>query len=196
MELNQLTDDELVKLYSLGENKAFEVLLQRYDKRVFQYISFQTNDLELTKDIFQDTFFKAIVNIRQEKYTGSGRFGAWLCRIAHNLIVDYYCKENKAGISYADELVQNNTNNSFFSEKSIEDVISNEQVLCDVNQLLNKLPLIQQSVVHMRFFQDLSFNEIAEKTNVSVNTALGRMRYALINIRRMVNDNDLNMQLK
>ena len=191
-----LTDEYLVKLYQKGNDKAFEELLSRYSKRIFNYIYFYVYDLELTKDLFQDTFFKAVVTIQQGKYTESGKFVSWINRIAHNLIIDYYTREKKGNTQPFNDVESDIIYHSSLWEKSIEDIIFNEQVLRDVIHLINCLSFEQKEVVRMRFFDGLSFNEIAEQTKVSVNTALGRMRYALINLRRLVSENDLSLELK
>ncbi len=196
MNLSQLTDEKLVKLYENGNSKAFEVLLLRYKSKVFAYIFLIVRNRELTEDIFQDTFIKAIHTIQQGKYIESGRFLAWINRIAHNLIIDYFRREKNENTFSADGMEYDILNDGKLSEKSIEDIISNEQVLRDVVQLVDCLPASQQSVVRMRFFEGLSFKEIAEKTDVSINTALGRMRYALLNLRRIATESNVYLELK
>ncbi|MDR3653919.1 MAG: sigma-70 family RNA polymerase sigma factor [Paludibacter sp.] len=195
--LDQLTDDELVKLYEIGNNQAFEILLLRYKSKVFTYIYLIVRNRELSEDIFQDTFIKAIATIQQGRYVESGKFLAWINRIAHNLIIDHFRREKNENTFSADavdyDVVNNNAN---LSEKSVEDTISNEQVLADVLHLIDLLPHSQQKVIRMRFFEDLSFKEIAEKTDVSINTALGRMRYALLNMRRIAAEKDLYLEIK
>lgn len=194
--LYQLADERLVKLYESGNNKAFEILLERYKTKVYTYIYLIVRKQELAEDIFQDTFIKAISTIQQGKYTDSGKFLAWINRIAHNLIIDYFRKEKNEKTFSVDNDEYNVMNNVQLSEKSIEDILSNEQVLADVVHLINYLPPSQQSVVRMRFFENLSFKEIADKTDVSINTALGRMRYALLNMRRLAMEKDLNLVIK
>lgn len=196
MNLNQLTDEKLVRLYENGNNKAFEILLLRYKSKVYTYIFLFVRNRELTEDIFQDTFIKAISTIRQGKYIESGKFLAWINRIAHNLIIDHFRREKNENTFSADGVEYDVMNDAKLSEKSIEDILSNEQVLRDVVQLVEMLPPSQQSVVRMRFFEGLSFKEIAEKTNVSINTALGRMRYALLNMRRIATESDVYLELK
>ena len=183
--LNQLTDDELVKSYEIGNNQAFEILLLRYKSKVYTYIYLIVRNRELTEDIFQDTFIKAIATIQQGRYIESGKFLAWINRIAHNLIIDHFRREKNENTFSADAVDYDIVNNVKLSEKSVEDSMSNEQVLADVVHLIDLLPLSQQKVIRMRYFEDLSFKEIAEQTNVSINTALGRMRYALLNMRRI-----------
>jgi len=196
MDLQQLTDEKLVRLFENGNSKAFEVLLLRYKSKVFAYIFLFVRNRELTEDIFQDTFIKVIQTIQQGKYVESGKFLAWINRIAHNLIIDYFRREKNENTFSADGVEYDILNDAKLSEKSIEDILSNEQVLRDVVQLVDSLPESQQSVVRMRFFEGLSFKEIAEKTDVSINTALGRMRYALLNMRRIATESDVYLELK
>jgi len=194
--LNQLTDDELVKLYEIGNNQAFEILLLRYKSKVYTYIYLIVRNRELTEDIFQDTFIKAIATIQQGRYVESGKFVAWVNRIAHNLIIDHFRREKNENTFSSDAADYDIINNVKLSEKSIEDTMSNEQVLADVVHLIDLLPLSQQKVIKMRYFEDLSFKEIAEKTDVSINTALGRMRYALLNMRRIAVEKNVYLELK
>ncbi len=194
--LSHCTDDELVKLYEKGNNAAFEILLMRYKSKVYSYIFMIVRNKELTEDIFQDTFIKAIATIQQGRYVESGRFLGWVNRIAHNLIIDYFRREKNENTFSSDSVDYDIVNNAKLSEKSFEDTLSNEQVLNDVVRLIDYLPESQQSVVRMRFFEDLSFKEIADKTDVSINTALGRMRYALLNMRRIAAENDVYLEIK
>jgi len=194
--LHQLTDDKLVKLYKEGNNKAFEVLLSRYQSKVYAYIYLIVRNKELAEDIFQDTFIKAIATIQQDRYVESGKFLVWVNRIAHNLIIDYFRHEKNESTFSIEGIPTDLLNNAKFSEKSTEDIILKEQILADVTRLVDELPLTQQMVVKMRFFENLSFKEIAEKTNVSINTALGRMRYALINIRRLARKKNVSLEIK
>ena len=192
----QLTDEILVKLYEDGNNQAFEILLSRYKSKVYTYIYLIVRNKELTEDIFQETFIKAIATIQQGRYVETGRFLGWVNRIAHNLIIDHFRREKNENTFSADGLEYDIINNSKLSEKSVEDTINNDQVLTDVVNLINYLPQTQQEVIRMRFFEDLSFKEIAERTEVSINTALGRMRYALLNMRRIAAENDIQLELK
>jgi RNA polymerase sigma-70 factor (ECF subfamily) len=194
--LNQLTDDELVKLYETGNNTAFEILLLRYKSKVYTYIYLIVRNRELSEDIFQDTFIKAIATIQQGRYTEAGKFLAWINRIAHNLIIDHFRREKNENTFSADAVDYDIVNNAKLSDKSVEDTMSNEQVLTDVVQLIELLPLTQQHVIRMRFFEDMSFKEIAERTDVSINTALGRMRYALLNMRRIAAERDVFLEIK
>ena len=194
--LNQLTDDELVKLYEKGENQAFEILLLRYKSKVYTYIYLIVRSRELAEDIFQDTFIKAISTIQQGRYTETGKFLAWINRIAHNLIIDHFRRVKNENTFSADAVDYDIVNNAKLSEKSVEETLSNEQVLMDVVHLIDLLPPSQQKVIRMRYFEDLSFKEIAEKTDVSINTALGRMRYALLNMRRIAAEKDVYLEIK
>ena len=192
----QLTDEILVKLYEDGNNQAFEILLSRYKSKVYTYIYLIVRNKELTEDIFQETFIKAIATIQQGRYVETGRFLGWVNRIAHNLIIDHFRREKNENTFSADGIEYDIINNTKLSEKSVEDTINNDQVLTDVVNLINYLPQTQQEVIRMRFFEDLSFKEIAERTEVSINTALGRMRYALLNMRRIAAENDIQLELK
>lgn len=194
--LNHLTDDILVKLYVEGNNAAFEVLLTRYQSRVYYYIFQIVRDKELTEDIFQETFIKAIMTIRQGRYQDSGKFLAWINRIAHNLVIDHFRKQKNENTISADSYDYDIFQHADISDLSIEDILSNEQVLRDVVKMINYLPVVQQEVVRMRFFENLSFKEIAEKTEVSINTALGRMRYALLNMRKLATENNVYLEMK
>lgn len=194
--IHQLTDDELVRLYEDGNNEAFEILLNRYKSKVYTYIFLIVRNRELTEDIFQDTFIKAISTIQQGRYVESGKFLAWINRIAHNLIIDHFRREKNENTLSADAVDYDIVNSAKLSEKSIEDTLSNEQVLVDVVQLIELLPHSQQKVIRMRYFEDMSFKEIAEKTNVSINTALGRMRYALLNMRKIAAERNVSLELK
>ncbi len=194
--LIQLADEQLVQLYENGKNEAFEVLLTRYKSRVYTYIFLIVRNKELTEDIFQDTFIKAIATIQQGRYVESGRFLGWINRIAHNLIIDHFRREKNENTFSTDGLEYDYVNNSKHSEKSVEDVLSNEQVLRDVVHLVEFLPDSQKEVVKMRYFEELSFKEIAERTEVSINTALGRMRYALMNMRRMATEKNIYLEIK
>ena len=181
-----MTDDELVSRYANGENEAFASLLNRHNKRIFSYILFYVKDEDVANDIFQDTFFRAITVIRQHRYSANDKFFSFLCRVAHNLIIDYFRarkSENQVGeecLDYANVLQQ-----ADLQDANVEDKLVASQILRDVKKLMNELPDTQREIVRMRFYENLSFKEIAELTNISINTALGRMRYAIMNMRRM-----------
>ena len=193
--LNQMSDDILVGLYSNGNSRAFDILLDRYKDKLFAYIRFIIRNRELAEDIFQETFVKAIVTLQKGAYSFSGKFGAWLTRIAHNLMIDYFRQERNENSISNDETDYDLFNDRRFSDLTIEEEMVNEQTLLDVRRLVNELPDNQREVVFMRYYQDLSFKEIADITGVSINTALGRMRYALINIRRMAEEKDIKLVL-
>ena len=176
-------------MYAEGNNGAFDVLLKRHQVRTFNYIYYIVKDKELANDIFQETFTKAIVTIQQGRYNENGKFPAWLTRIAHNLIIDCFRQEKQENLVSCDEEERNLLNNIRLSEGTVEAEIVNHQILADVRRLMKHLPDEQREVVHMRFYQDLSFKEIAEQTGVSMNTSLGRMRYAILNLRRMAEKN-------
>lgn len=178
-------DETLVALYAQGNNEAFDILLNRYKDRLYAYIYYTVRNEELAEDIFQETFTKAIVTIQQGRYNENGKFPAWLTRIAHNLIIDCFRQEKQENLVSCDEEERNLLNNIRLSEGTVEAEIVNHQILSDVRRLMKHLPDEQREVVHMRFYQDLSFKEIAEMAGVSINTSLGRMRYAILNLRRM-----------
>lgn len=193
--LQKMTDDALVALYSKGNNQAFDILLERYKDKLYSYIYFVVRNEEQTEDIFQETFVKAIVTIQQGRYSADGKFGAWLTRIAHNLVIDFFRQERNENVVSNDEVEVDLFNNANLSDDTIETQMVNEQVLCDVRRLMDFLPENQREVVYMRFYQDLSFKEIAEITGVSINTSLGRMRYALLNLRRMAEEKDIELTI-
>ena len=188
---NNKADEALVSLYAQGENQAFNVLLNRDKDKLYSYIYFIVRNSEMTEDIFQETFMKAIVTIRQGRYIENGKFSAWLRRIAHNLIIDSFRQEKSENLVSCDETEVNILNNIGLAEGTIETAIVNRQILDDVRRLMDFLPDEQREVVYMRFYQDLSFKEIAEQTGVSINTSLGRMRYAILNLRRMAEKNGI-----
>lgn len=187
--LKTLKDDELVNLYSKGNNRAFDVLLERYQQKLFSYILFIMKDREISDDIFQETFMKAIITIKNGRYTADGRFYSWITRIAHNLIIDNFRVDKNENTVSCDNEEYDLLNNQELCENNIESEIINLQILADVRKLVDFLPENQKEIVIMRFYQDMSFKEIAEATGTSINTALGRMRYAILNLRKMANEN-------
>ena len=193
--LNMLADDMLVARYSKGDNKAFDELLARYQSKLFNYIYFIVRSQEIAEDIFQETFVKAITTIQQGRYTASGKFGAWLTRIAHNMIIDGFRQERNENTISNDETEVDLLNDVDLCDDNIETQMVNEQTLNDVRRLVDALPDNQREVVYMRFYQDLSFKEIAEITGVSINTALGRMRYALLNMRRIAEEKHIVLEM-
>ena len=189
--LKKMTDEELVVAYGEGNNSAFDVLINRHKSNIYSYIYFIVRDREMAEDIFQETFIKAIVTIKQGRYTENGKFRAWINRIAHNLIIDNYRQERNEQTISNDECEVDLFNNSKLSDGTIEDMIIKDQILADVKKLINYLPDNQKEVLLLRYYQDLSFKEIAEITGVSINTALGRMRYAILNMRRMAEEKNM-----
>ena len=190
-----LSDDVLVARYSKGENKAFDELLARYQSKLFNYIYFIVRNQEVAEDLFQETFVKAITTIQQGRYTASGKFGAWLTRIAHNMIIDGFRQERNENTVSNDESEIDLLNDADLCDDNIEMQMMNEQTLNDVRRLVDALPDNQREVVYMRFYQDLSFKEIADITGVSINTALGRMRYALLNMRRIAEEKHIVLEM-
>ena len=189
--LTALTDDKLVSLYADGNNEAFDTLLNRHQNRVFTYILRIVKDSEVANDIFQDTFVKAITTIKQNRYSEAGKFGAWITRIAHNLIIDYYRQERSENLQSCDLPDLDILNRKDLSEETIEDKLVTHQIHTDIKRLVKALPELQREVLVMRYYQDMSFKEIADATNVSINTALGRMRYAILNMRRIAEENNI-----
>ena len=193
--LKMLTDDMLVARYSEGNNKAFDELLARYQSKLFNYIFFIVRNQEVAEDLFQETFVKAITTIQQGRYTASGKFGAWLTRIAHNMIIDGFRQDRNENTISNDEFEVDLLNDADLCDDNVEMQMINEQTLSDVRRLVDALPDNQREVVYMRYYQDLSFKEIADITGVSINTALGRMRYALIGMRRLAEEKNIVLEM-
>ncbi len=194
--LTRFTDEELVQMYVQGNNRAFDELLARTQTGIFSYIIFIVHNEEVANDLFQETFLKAITKLREGKYVTSGKFNAWLIRIAHNTVMDWYRRQKAVNIvdtAVEDMNIAQMTDRQLM-ETSKEDMMANSQVLNDVRSLMAFLPDTQREVVQMRFYQNYSFKEIAEITGVSINTSLGRMRYALINMRRLARENHMQLQ--
>lgn len=193
--LNLMTDEELAIMYVDGDNKAFDLLLSRNQEKLFTYILFVVRDREMANDMFQETFFKVVSRLQQGKYIANGKFSAWLMCIAHNVIMDWYRQQRAQNI--VDAPKENDLSNvgSTLLESSREGELVNNQVMEDVRRMMSHLPASQREVVFMRFYQQMSFKEIAEATGVSINTALGRMRYAILNLRRMTREHQLTLQM-
>ena len=189
--MTTFTDRELVTDYANGDNAAFDILLGRYQKSVFSYILHIVKDNELANDIFQETFVKVITTIRQGRYEDSGKFSAWLNRVAHNLVIDHFRRQKGENTVSNDETEHDLLNNKELCEGNIEDEMVQKQLVKDLHKMIHVLPDAQRQVLMMRFYRDMSFKEIAEKTGVSINTALGRMRYALLNMRKLALDKQL-----
>jgi RNA polymerase sigma factor (sigma-70 family) len=192
--IKSMTDEQLICQFASGNNQAFDVLLNRHKNRIYTYILLIVRNRDLADDIFQESFMKVIMTLKQGRYTESGKFYAYVTRIAHNLIIDHYRRERNENTISNDEFSEVDLfNNSKLCENNIEDVMVRSQVFDDVAKLMRHLPENQQEVVRMRFYDDLSFKEIADMTGVSINTALGRMRYAVLNMRRMAEENRISL---
>ena len=192
-----MSDEQLALAYINGNNRAFDELLSRSQDKIFGYILYVVKDEELANDLFQETFLKIITKMQNGRYTDSGKFIWWATRIAHNVIIDYFRTVKSS------KVVEQGNNNDLSNLKSNvpldinrESELANEQVMKDVKRLMEALPEAQREVVFMRFFQELSFKEIAEQTNVSINTSLGRMRYALINLRKLTREYGVNLAIE
>lgn len=191
MNLTRLSDSQLLSAYLSGDSSAISELIGRHKKRVTEYIRMMVKDRDVADDIFQETFIKVVRFIDEGRYTDNGKFLSWVLRIAHNQVIDYFRQnkqqnkvtESDAGFDILGTLK--------FSNDTVEDRIVSSQIESDVRKLIEYLPQEQKQVVMMRYYDDLSFKEIAELTQVSINTALGRMRYALINLRKMIKENQL-----
>lgn len=190
--LNELTDEQLAVCYAEGNNRAFDLLLSRSEVKLFSYIMFMVHDESLANDIFQETFVKVITQLQKHEYMPNGKFCSWCMRIAHNIVMDMFRDNNQRRI--VDTVTYDPTSkalNEYVVFDNVESGYVKEQVYADVKRIMNLLPPTQREVVFMRFYQQLSFKEIAETTNVSINTSLGRMRYALMNMRRIARENDI-----
>lgn len=190
-----MTDEQLVKAYAQGSNEAFDTLLRRHKDRIFSYIFRIVKNEDIANDIFQETFVKAILTIKQGRYTENGKFPAWISRIAHNLIIDYYRQEKSENLQSADIEDIDVLNRKDLCEATIEDVLVSSQIQQDVKNIITYLPDLQREVLEMRYYKNMSFKEIAEATGVSINTALGRMRYAILNMRRIAAQNSISLSV-
>ena len=197
MSLQPLADQELINLYLSGNELAFAELLKRHKDRVFRYINSKVRDSDLANDLFQDAFMKVITTMKGGHYNEEGKFLPWLMRISHNLIIDHFRKTNKVRF-----LSESRTLNEEFTifhklstdEKNYLEERCETELESQMLGLLDHLPAMQREIVQMRIFQDLSFKEIAEMEDISINTALGRMRYALINMRKLIDTNKIVME--
>ena len=190
MTYDKFTDQMLIDAFGAGDKKCIEVLIQRYKDNVYSYILLNVKNPTLADDIFQDTFVKVISSLKSRGYSDEGKFLSWVIRISHNLIVDNFRNQKNMGTTSSDEneFVLNSTS---LSDSTVEDRIVEDQIFADVKKLLDYLPPEQKEVVMLRHYGDLSFKEIADVTNVSINTALGRMRYAIMNLRRIVEEKNI-----
>ena len=193
--LNEMTDEQLALSYIKGDNRAFDLLLSRTQSKLFTYIMFVVRDHDMADDIFQETFVKVITKLQQGKYTNSGKFSAWLVRIAHNVIMDWYREQRLERVVEPTEDNDLSNISDELLDMIVENQFVNEQVLKDVRRMMDMLPPTQREVCYMRFYQEMSFKEIAEATGVSINTSLGRMRYAILNLRRMAREHHIVLQL-
>jgi RNA polymerase sigma factor (sigma-70 family) len=187
-------DDSLIKKFRAGNSRCFDVLLERYQQRVFSYIYQMVRDQDTSNDIFQEVFIKVIRSLKKDSYNHEGKLLSWILRISHNQVIDYFRKNSKmpiAGRSSNYDEDYNIFDHLNLEEKSAEDHMIDSQITKDIRLLIEELPDEQMEVVKMRYFRQMSFKDIADNTGVSINTSLGRMRYALINLRKLVSDNNL-----
>ncbi|MCC8019335.1 MAG: sigma-70 family RNA polymerase sigma factor [Rikenellaceae bacterium] len=191
MNLKKLSDKQLLNNYFQGDESAISDLIERHRKRVCDYINMMVKNRDVADDIFQETFIKVVRFLREGRYTESGRFLSWVLRIAHNQVIDYFRQQKQQNQVTETDAGYDILNNRNLSEANVEDKLVLSQIQDDVRRLVDHLPEEQKEVVMMRYFGGLSFKEIAEQTDVSINTALGRMRYALINLRKMVQEKQL-----
>ena len=190
---SQATDHDLVKQFLNGNQSGIELLIHRHKTKLFTYISMYIRDKSLAEDIFQETFLKVINSLRAGKYKDNGKFLSWVMRIAHNLIIDHFRREKQSNLLSNDAYETDLFNIRKLSDSNIEEIIVKDQIESDVRKLLLELPDDQREVVMLRHYAGLSFKEIADQTNVSINTALGRMRYALINIRKLMEEKNISL---
>ena len=188
MNLTKMNDQELLQAYSDGNEDAVTILIERHRKRIYDYIRMMVKDADLADDLFQETFIKVLKSLREERYIDNGKFVAWVMRIAHNQIIDHFRRQKQQNNVSNDDVGYDLLNNKKFSDKTIEEHMVSDQISADIRRLVDFLPEEQREVVMLRHYSDLSFKEIAEQTGVSINTALGRMRYALINLRKLINE--------
>lgn len=189
--VTMLADDVLVAAFAGGDNKAFDTLLERYKQRIHSYIMHLVKDADIADDIFQETFVKMIMTVKQGNYKADGKFSSWLTRIAHNAVIDHFRQEKSEATVSSDNTEFDILNRSELSDETIEDILIDNAIRNDVRHLVKRLPTEQRQVLIMRYYSGLSFKEIADQTGVSINTALGRMRYALLNLRRMARESNI-----
>ena len=189
-----MNDRELLHAYSGGREEAVSVLFERHRKRVYDYIRMMVKDADLADDLFQETFIKVLKSLREGRYTDNGRFLAWVMRIAHNQIIDHFRRQRQQNTVSSEEAGYDLLNNKKYADRTIEDHMISDQIGSDIRRLVEFLPEEQREVVLLRHYKNMSFNEIAEETGVSINTALGRMRYALINLRKMIDEKHVVLQ--
>lgn len=193
MNLNRLSDHELLNNYISGNEISINILLDRHRKRIFDYIYMMVKSQDIADDIFQETLIKVVRFVREGRYTENGKFLSWVLRIAHNQVIDYFRQKKQRNNISEGDAGYDLLNHSKFSDRTVEEQLITDQIEADVRKLIDFLPSEQKEVVLMRYYMGLSFKEIAEQTNVSINTALGRMRYALINLRKLIDENQLTL---
>ena len=193
MKLQQSSDQDLVKRYIQGDKTSIEVLINRHKKKVFTYIILIVKNQSLAEDIFQDTFIKVIKSLQEGKYKDNGKFVSWVIRIAHNLTIDHFRKEKQINTYSNEDYEADIFNSRKLSENTVEDIMVESQIIKEVRLLIDELPEDQKQVILLRHYGGLSFKEIADQTDVSINTALGRMRYALINLRKLIEQKNLSL---
>ena len=191
MNTQVLSDQVLLNRYLSGDRGAISQLIDRHSNRVRDYIRMMVKDRDLADDILQETFIKAVRVIDEGRYADTGKFLSWVLRIAHNQVIDYFRSQKSAKTVNESESGYNVLGTLRFADSTVEDRMISEQIAADVRRLVEELPEEQREVVKMRYYGGLSFKEIADQTEVSINTALGRMRYALINLRKMIKENDI-----
>ncbi len=191
MNYKMLSDNELLEAYLSGEEAAIEIIIQRYKRKIYTYLYYRIRNKDVVADLFQETFIKAFKSVKDNKYSDYGKFSSYLMRIAHNLTVDYIRKQNKIPQVDLDNYDYDLLNYKKIADLPGESKIIKSETNADIRKLINYLPENQREVVIMRVFFDMSFKEIAEETNVSINTALGRMRYAILNLKRMIKEKKL-----
>ena len=192
---NNLSDKELVMRYQAGDVSCFQILVGRYQNKVYSYIRMLVRDRQLADDLFQDTFLKIIRTIKGGAYKEEGKFIQFAMRIAHNLIIDYFRKEKRLPMVDPTKEDYDMLANARMKDPSVEERIITEQIYDDLRKMINRLPDEQREVLNLRFYSDMSYKEIADVTNVSINTALGRMRYALINLRKIAEEKKLTLTI-
>ncbi|MBI4649185.1 MAG: sigma-70 family RNA polymerase sigma factor [Bacteroidia bacterium] len=195
MQFNNLTDYELINQFISGDERQIEVLINRHKKKVFTYIILNIKNRQAAEDIFQETFIKVINSLRTGHYKDEGRFVSWVVRISHNLIIDYFRKEKHLQTVSSDNDNINILNSKKYAVGNAEESLINYQITKDIRKLIEFLPDDQKEIVILRHYVGMSFKEIAEQTNVSINTALGRMRYAVLNMRKMIQEKNLNLTI-
>jgi len=195
VEAKRMSDQELIQQFLSGDREGIEKLINRHKTKVYTYILLVVKNQQLAEDIFQDTFIKVIRSLVDGKYKDNGRFASWVIRIAHNLIIDHFRKEKQINTLSNDDYEADIFNSKKLSDQNIEDVLIREQITNDVRMLIDELPEEQKQVILLRHYGGMSFKEIADQTDVSINTALGRMRYALINLRKLISRKNINLTI-